>query len=62
MTYKTPAALEMAVKQAVKDSPQDTNHAIACFWRHRLLDPAIGTLSDGMLWIPELAQWIREPR
>ena len=62
MTYKTLAALEMAVKQAVKDSPQDTNRAIACFWRHRLLDPAIGTLSDGMLWIPELAQWIREPR
>lgn len=62
LTYKTPAALEMAVKQAAKDSPQDTNRAIACFWRRRLLDPAIGTLSDGMLWIPELAQWIREPR
>ena len=60
--YKTPAALEMAVKQAAKDSQQDTNRAIAGFWRHRLLDPTIGTLSDSMLWIPELAQWIREPR
>lgn len=35
--YKTPAALEMAVKQAAKNSPQDTNRAIASFWRHRLL-------------------------
>lgn len=35
--YKTPAALEMAIKQAAKDSPQDTNRAIAGFWRHRLL-------------------------
>lgn len=31
MTYKTPASLEMAVKQAAKDSRQDTNRAIAGF-------------------------------
>lgn len=37
MTYDTPAALEMAVKQAAKDLPRDTNRAIAGFWRHRLL-------------------------
>lgn len=37
MTYKTSAALEMAVKQAARESPQDTNRAIAGFWRHRLL-------------------------
>ena len=37
MTYKTSASLEMAVKQAAKDSPQDTNRAIAGFWHHRLL-------------------------
>lgn len=29
MKYKTPAALEMAVKEAAKKSPLDTNHAIA---------------------------------
>ena len=28
----------------------------------KLLDPAIGSLSDGMSWIPESAQWEREPR
>lgn len=37
MGYKTPAALEMAVKQAAKDSPQDTNRAITGFYFHRLL-------------------------
>ena len=37
MRYKTPAALEMAVKQAAKDSPQDTNRAISGFYFHRLL-------------------------
>ena len=37
MTYKTPTSLEMAVKQAAKDSPQGTNRAIAGFWHHRLL-------------------------
>ena len=37
MTYKTPASLEMAVKQVAKDSRQDTNRAIAGFWHHRLL-------------------------
>lgn len=35
--HKTPAAFEMAVKHAAKESSQDTNRAIAGFWRHRLL-------------------------
>lgn len=37
MRYKTPAALEMAVKEAAKKSPLDTNRAIAGFYFHRLL-------------------------
>ncbi len=37
MAYKTPAALEMAIKQAAKESPQDTNRTIAGFWHHRFL-------------------------
>lgn len=37
MKYKTPAALEMAVKEAAKKSPLDTNRAIAGFYFHRLL-------------------------
>lgn len=37
MRYKTPAALEMAVKGAAKKSPLDTNRAIAGFYFHRLL-------------------------
>lgn len=37
MRYKTPAALEMAVKEAAKKSPLDTNRAIAGFCFHRLL-------------------------
>lgn len=37
MGYKTPAALEMAVKQAARDSGQDTNRAISGFYFHRLL-------------------------
>lgn len=37
MRYKTPAALEMAVKEAAKNSPLDTNRAIAGFYFHRLL-------------------------
>ena len=37
MRYKTPAALEMAVKEAAKKSPLDTNRAIAGFYLHRLL-------------------------
>ena len=37
MKYKTPSALEAAVKQAAKDSPQDTNRAITGFYFHRLL-------------------------
>ena len=36
MRYKTPAALEMAVKEAAKESPLDTNRAIAGFYFHRL--------------------------
>lgn len=37
MRYKTPAALEMAVKEAAKKSPLDANRAIAGFYFHRLL-------------------------
>lgn len=37
MRYKTAAALEMAVRNAAKASPQDTNRAIAGFYFHRLL-------------------------
>ena len=37
MRYKTPAALEMAVKEAAKKSLLDTNRAIAGFYFHRLL-------------------------
>ena len=37
MRYKTHAALEMAVKEAARKSPLDTNRAIAGFYFHRLL-------------------------
>lgn len=37
MKYKSPAALEMAVKSAAKTSPLDTNRAISAFYFHRLL-------------------------
>ena len=37
MRYRTAAALEMAVRDAAKASPQDTNRAIAGFYFHRLL-------------------------
>lgn len=37
MTYRSAAALEMAVKQVAKDSPLDTNRALAGFYFHRLL-------------------------
>lgn len=37
MKYKSPAALEMAVKSAAQKSPVDTNRAIAGFYFHRLL-------------------------
>lgn len=37
MTYKSPAALEMAVKEAAKASPRDTGRAISGFYFHRLL-------------------------
>ena len=37
MRYRTPAALEMAVKAAAKASPLDTNLAISGFYFHRLL-------------------------
>ena len=37
MRYKTPAAPEMAIKEAAKKSPLDTNRAIAGFYFHRLL-------------------------
>lgn len=35
--YKSPAALQMAIKSAAAASPMDTNAAIAAFYRHRLL-------------------------
>lgn len=37
MKYKTPAALEMAVRNAARQSPMDTNRAITGFYFHRLL-------------------------
>lgn len=37
MRYRTPAALEMAIKEAAKASRTDTNRAIEGFYRHRLL-------------------------
>lgn len=37
MAYKTPAALEMAVKAAAKASPLDTGRAVSGFYFHRLL-------------------------
>lgn len=37
MKYKTPAALEMAVRNAARRSPMDTNRAITGFYFHRLL-------------------------
>ena len=37
MRYRTPAALEMAIKAAAKASPLDTNLAISGFYFHRLL-------------------------
>lgn len=37
VAYKSPAALEMAIKAAAKASAQDTNRAIARFYHHRLL-------------------------
>ncbi len=37
MRYRTPAALEMAVKAAAKASPLDTGLAISGFYYHRLL-------------------------
>ena len=45
MGYRSASALEMAIKQAAKDSPLDTGRAIEGFYRHRFLcrifsDPA----------------------
>ena len=37
MGYSSPRALEMAIKDAAKASPLDTNRAIAGFYFHRLL-------------------------
>lgn len=37
MKYSTPKALEMAVKEAAKKSPFDTNRAIQAFYHHRFL-------------------------
>jgi hypothetical protein len=37
MHYKSPAALEMAIKEAAKASPMDTSRAISGFYFHRLL-------------------------
>lgn len=36
-SYNTPRALEMAIKEAAKASPQDTNRAIQGFYFHRFL-------------------------
>lgn len=38
MRYRTAAALEMAVRDAAKASPQDTNRAIAGFYFHQHRD------------------------
>lgn len=37
MAYRTPRALEMALKSAAKTSSMDTGRAVADFYRHRLL-------------------------
>lgn len=37
MKYSTPKALEMAVKEAAKKAPLDTNRAIQSFYHHRFL-------------------------
>lgn len=52
MRYKTPQALDMAVKAAAKASPMDTNRAITNFYHHRLLcrifrDPESGFILKG---------------
>lgn len=52
MRYKTPNALEMAVKAAAKDSPLDTGRAVSGFYFHRLLcrifsDPGRGFVLKG---------------
>lgn len=52
MRYKTPNALEMAVKAAAKDSPLDTGRAVSGFYFHRLLcrifsDPGMGFVLKG---------------
>ena len=36
MRYKTPSALEMAVKAAAKASPLDTSLAVSAFYYYRL--------------------------
>lgn len=52
MRYKTPNALEMAVKAAAKDSPLETGRAVSGFYFHRLLcrifsDPESGFVLKG---------------
>lgn len=52
MKYKTPNALEMAVKAAAKESPLDTGRAVSGFYFHRLLcrifsDPKRGFVLKG---------------
>ncbi len=42
MAYKTPAALEMAVKAAAKASPFDTGRAVSGFYFYRLLCRVFG--------------------
>ncbi len=44
--YKTPHALEMAAKQVAKESPMDTNKALAGFYFHRLLCRIFSTLDS----------------
>jgi hypothetical protein len=48
MRYRTPAALEMAVKAAAKASPLDTNLAISGFHFHRLTHPSDKQRAAGM--------------
>ncbi len=60
MKYKTPAALEMAVKEAAKKSPLDTNHAIAeqvaKESRARKVTPL--PVRDSLTWNPAELRWL----
>lgn len=47
MRYRSASALEMAIKQAARDSPLDTGRAIEGFYRHRLLCRVLLTCTMG---------------